>query len=388
MARKAGAFRQLVLAALATRLRILDERFRLYGDIEKDDAIIQATVRRLLPSETKGDAESETDSQGAALEKLLVTARADADVKRLAADLLLAKAFVMRLSGDQAAENAAVTSAREFIPDTQLFDGERLTKRYQEVSRSVSEWRDRIAERGAVQFEVTGADLATALALLTPLFVVSGYFYTHFLLNAVGIDASLFLTLGDYLAASIDQIRITATAAGVGFLALLVAVRRAARKGRLERERSLKAERYEDVLMLILIIAVATTAVVSFVHGTPNYRAAGILGLILVFPFASYLARSFKDRLRSFCALVTVGSFAVHLAASLGQDIEDLKAGSWPRTSDLRMTPTNHENRDWQSLTFFAGSERYLFALDAKNRTTYVIPRDEVGSASASLPSN
>ena len=105
-----------------------------------------------------------------------------------------------------------------------------------EFRRKIKTLKSEIADRQTIKISLSTNGIGVVLSLVSCLFVVSGYLYNKFLLGALNIDVSLYFTIGDYLASSIESIRYSFVGAVIAVIIYFLGINNISRKSYWELE--------------------------------------------------------------------------------------------------------------------------------------------------------
>ncbi len=376
--RKAGALIRICARILDFEIRALEPTFLQIGEIGSDDNLVEYVSRVLTQRPVIGGIDDVAHERSQLAMQLIDRARSSGNVREIVSTYFLTQAFLASLAMDENKMNVCLSNAREFHVDAQPFDVGSLYKAYAKAKTRDSILRRALAERSAIKIEVSLSNLVSLLGVASAVLVIAGYLYTTTLLDAFGVDASIFFSLPDYLAASLEQIRNAGYSAGFGLLFFVLGIRQSSIRSRSEHQARLKQRRSEDVAMFLIVTVTAAVVAIEAYHGRPEFTAIETLGVLVAYALADKISGMFFKQWRPvFIFLSVLLVFSALVGGRLYEQIFDLKSGRW-RNDVTKLSLKIPLSVPDDSLVIITANSNFVFALSKEDRSVYVIPRDNV----------
>jgi len=384
LAKKALSLKWDVAAAIALEMRGREENRRLPG-INKDvDNLLEIVTRRLIELPTKEDLKEEEVERNAEIEAECAQAERSPQLQEMRADYFRLEAYFQGVARNEQQSAAALVRARQFVADpVPLKDPDigRLEKKYKQLRRG--NWK-KIADRQSFRLDLNQANFGLIVSLVSTLFLLSGYLYNRFLYGSLGINVADFFTLTDYLTASIEQIRFAATGGALAILGMFFGLRSASRRSGFDASET--ERRSTSLLLAGAGLLGGVFALVAYLEDSPSWPNSlffpSILVAIVLVKDAAQ--RFFVQREIALFSLVFVATYCIYLAAAVGTEILELKAGvrKVPRATAFHFSAVIGMNSP--STLLVGGNGTYLFFYDTSIRKVFVVPRSSVEYAAIS----
>lgn len=376
--KKAIRLRNICTFVLDLEIRTLDSSFLQIGEVDSDDALIEYVSRALTQRQMIDGIEDAAHARSELAAKLIEHGRVNDNIREIVVTYFLADAFMASLLKDDAKRDDCLSRAGELSPNVKLLDAGDLYKAYAKVKKRYWALRRELAERSAIKVEVSLSSVVSLIGVASAILIVAGYLYTTVLLDAFGIDASIFFSLPDYLAASLEQLRNAGYSAAIGLVFFMLAVRASSLRSKLERRARLKQQEKEDVMMLVVIVSCAIAVILGAYKNQPSFPALELLGVLIAYWLAEKIANMFfKKPLSALIFLAVVFVFAAHAGVRLYQQVYDLKNGIW-RSDAPKISLKVPMSVSDGSLVIITANSNFVFALCKEDKSVYVIPRDNV----------
>jgi hypothetical protein len=369
-------------------LRRLDPKLSIPGDVDSDDTFVLVASARLMKLKLDEPLETFARSNQERLLKLCELAQDDPQVRdalaweRLGMHCLYAHASM----SDEA--NSALFTARQYIPSSTPPTESARRAIAKIIRKRLRRLHEDISDRYGFKIDVSLGDVAGLLAIWSVLFLISGYLYTSTLLRALGMDASPFLSIGDYVSASVDQIRYAGFATGWAVLIFLSGAFEGSRKSRTQiRSESVGRERTRNLAWVLVGVACVAAAWAYITFQEMFYQLARFAGILVSMAVADYIAsRAFGRPLHAAALLTAVFTFAVHMATSIGEQIHSIESGKWKPTMSAKLTIRDPEDTSLEDAVVLAGAGNYVFLLNQRTKHITVLPRDRIQQVDIRMP--
>jgi hypothetical protein len=374
-ARKAISLQRLSCSLLDAEIRNLKGDLLQLGEDDYLDLVVECVARRLtdrpIPTAV------ETVVGDVRVVELLDLANKSDAVKLVLARYHAADAYVAGLSKDEARKAAGLERARCARPDLIEYDARAVYREHAQTAGRLTELKRELAERSALKMEFSISALSGGIALLSAMFLCAGFLYVRYFYRRMGVDAELYFSVGDYLAASIEQVRSGAFGAGVALLSMAFGVRDGSRRSRRQWKTTEVALRRRDWIFRFASLCLLGTFLHSVWTGTPAFYQLQLLGVLLSYEISYHLARAFfRNPLPAMAAIIGAFVFALNVGVSAYERSERLLAGTAKPEHELRLLFKDAAQRVDGEL--FGANSGYYFIYDRATRTTHVVARGEV----------
>lgn len=376
--RKALNLRVLCLRLLDSEIRLLDSSLLQVGEHDDEDYVVEYVARVLIGLPQLPESLSAVERLSGLASSLIDKSRASQEIKSIVGTYFQCSAFIateLKLPED---EKQHLLAASQFIAEPTPFAPKELLAIHQSYGRRLNDLRKELAERSALKFDIKWSDAIAVLTICPAIIFLAGYFYTSALLGAFGLNASLFYSIGDYVASSLSQI----SAAAVSVALAVASFTWGLRHGSLRSRTVAKAMQTQDKTPLVLFSVTVGATVAVVIHtldGRFNQTGLIVLGFILSYALSEKIARLFaRNRLPVSVALLAVFLFATYSSTSLFAEIHNLKAGEWGPRVNTSIFPKRESNIDTTNLVVIAANSGYIFSIDKTTKIAHAIARDQI----------
>ncbi|HUX89979.1 MAG TPA: hypothetical protein VMV48_04750 [Gallionellaceae bacterium] len=377
--KKALDLKVLCARVLDAEVRILEPFLLQIGENDDDDALVEYVSRNLTQRQMIEGIENTAHLRSDLATQLLDRCKQSQSACEVIATYFLAEAFAASILKDEERKDSGLKDARQFVPNAQPLEVNNIYKIHAKLKKRFSVIRSALAERSSLKIDFQLSNLIGLIGVISALFVLSGFLYTSILLGSFGIDVSLFFSLPDYLAASIEQIHHAAIPTVFGLVMFVFGLREGSMKSRLIYRLQREQRSREGKLLFILVIALSANVVWGLYNDMPNFSNMKLLGVIAAYWLAEQLAYMFFKRPLSVQVfLVALFTFIIYTGVSLFQQIQELKAGNWSNRDTLKISLKKPLSEKSDSLVVIAANNNFIFALSKINKLAYAIPRENV----------
>lgn len=377
--RAALKLKNISTLVLDLEIRTLDSSFLQRGDVDSDDALVEYVSRVLTNGQIVESVADAAHTRSELAATLLEKARINENIREVLRIFFLADAFIASILRDDTKRDDCLNRASEISSNIKLLDSRGIYDAYARVKKRYGVLRKELAERSAIKIEVGLSSIVSLIGIVSAILVVAGYLYTTILLDAFSVDASVFFSLPDYLAASLEQLRNAGYSAAIGLIFFVYAVRETSLRSRLERSALQKQHNSEDWAIFVAIVSCVIAVVLGAYKNQPEFNALEILGALIAYWLAAKIAiMFFKKPLSAIIFLTVTLVFSVHVGVRLYHRIYDLKSGHWKGSDATKVSLKVPLSVADESLVVITANSNFVFALSKEDRSVYVIPRDNV----------
>jgi len=271
--------------------------------------------------------------------------------------------------------------ARQLNPNTTPLLLDNLYTLERQTRKDLNDLRELISDREALKISLSLNNAASFISVISSFFMLTGYLYNHFLLNAFGIEVSKYFGLSDYLASSIEGIRYSVSGAAVGLLVLFFVAHSTSRMSplQMEHERQSAPVKYWPYLFFLLLGSIGVNVIAYYLNDQESfYDSTYTLIFLLTIHFAPKLSRKyFKEPLTALFILVFIASFSGHMFASVGKEIYRFKHYDFSKLNRYEVGFSDRLPVGERELVLLAGNSDYLFFLD-RLRNPIIVPKREI----------
>lgn len=269
--------------------------------------------------------------------------------------------------------------AKEIDSDTSSLTHDDVGKLKKQTKHALKKHRNEIADKEAVKLSITLSQLGSGIALLSALFVVSGYLYDKYYLGAFGIDVSKYFTISDYLSTSVESIRYAGFSGFFATVFTFLGFHHGSRKSyaQLEYERGQK----DYTLHVFGLILIVNVIVSYFVDQLLFYSALLMFAVVAALPLSDIISRKyFKQPIPVLFFLVFVALFFVRLYYSAARSVyqaqdETLISEATERYEYEFMDTIKLSDKN---VVMLAANSNYYFFWDFKQETSIILPKDAI----------
>lgn len=377
--KKAIDLKILCLRVLDAEIRILEPSLLQIGEIDDDDFLVEYVSRNLTQRQMTPRIEDVAHLRSTLATELITRCKESSNVCDVVANYFLADSYAALQLKEEDKKETALNNARQFVSDIRPIEAGSIYKIHAKLKKRFGVARAELAERSAIKFDFQISSLISLIGVVSALFILSGYLYTSILLGAFGINVSLFFSLPDYLAASIEQVQHAAIPTVFGLAMFVFGLRKGSMKSRMVMRLQREQREREGKWILVFTIALAASVAWGLYNDAPMFQNLMVLGVIASYWFAEQISYMFFTKpLSAQVFLVAFFTFVAYTGVSLFQQIHDLKAGKWSNNDAVKVLLKKPLPVASDSLIMIAANNNYVFALSKENKSAYAIPRENV----------
>jgi hypothetical protein len=374
-ARKAVHLKRLCCSLLDAEIRFLKPDLLQLGEDDRLDYIVEYVARQLTGGEILPELQSFAGEN--LVFDLLDLAQQSDEVKNVIARYHATDAFFAGLLKDDVRKKGQMELARAASPELAEYDAGAVYREHTKTVTRLGKLRKQLAERSALKVEFSIAGISGSIALITAVFVVAGFLYVHYFYRRMGVDVSLYFSVSDYLAASVEQIRAGALAAAVALGTFALGIGAGSRRSRLQIRATATMRRRESWFVGFFTLMLVGISAYAIYIGKPEFSQLRLTGVVLSYWLADYISSLFfRNHLVAMTAMVGTMVFGVNVGVA-----------AYERTEQL-LHPKD-EVRYVQQLRFkeesppaagelFGANSSYYFIYERHSGITHVVPRDRV----------
>ena len=254
-----------------------------------------------------------------------------------------------------------------------------LREAHQVTKRQLRALLERARDATTLKIDLSLSAIGGVLGLVTTLFVVSGYLYNSFVYGALGMDVSLFFSISDYLATSIEKIKYVAISTALGTVSFFFGVNRVARNPHLalgDREAT-----FHQAYVYVIEAAFATLAILQYFYGERYMTTIGLLLLIVGMDISPSIARRyFAKPMPATFSLVFIVTYTSVLVASVGGTIDDYSHKRFTQYNHVRVIPakTSSLPANIKDSPVLGANSSYVFIYDVKSQKALAVPKGSI----------
>lgn len=152
-------------------------------------------------------------------------------------------------SSEQFTDILHLLVARQYEPGAKPFEIDEVRKLRKEGARAITQIQKELSEREALKIDFQIAYVSPAIATISAVALLIGYFYCIWYYGHFGVDVSRYLGINDYLSASLEKVRIVILGAAYSGVILFARFHSGTRKSAAQ----IQYERSKQDLLLIMI---------------------------------------------------------------------------------------------------------------------------------------
>lgn len=218
-ARKAVQLKRLSCSLLDAEIRYLKPDLLQLGEDDELDLLVEYVARQLTGRELLPELGAvQCDSR--AIELLELAQKSD-EICHVVARYHAADGFFSGLLKEDVRKGTQLQLARLVVPSLPEYNVETVYREHAKTAVRLKRLRKDLAERSAIKVVFSISAISGGIALASTTLVVAGFLYVRYFYQRMGVDVSLYFSVGDYLATSVEQIRsgAFATAIALGMFA-------------------------------------------------------------------------------------------------------------------------------------------------------------------------
>jgi hypothetical protein len=374
-AKKNVQLRRVCRSLLDAEIRCLKPDLLQIGEDDHLDNIVEYVSRQLTGREILQELESVASDD--LVFQLVELARKSGNVQAVIACYHAADAFFADLRKDVALKNEQLGLAKAASPELVEYDAGTIYREYGRAVARLSTLRKQLAERSAFKIEFSVASISSGIALITAIFVVSGFLYVHYFYSKMGVDVSHYFSAADYLAVSVEQIRSGAFAAAISLATFSMGIHSSSRKSKLQIKADATDRRRQTWFWCIFTIIMIGICAYSLYIDEPNFSLLRTTGLILSYWIADYLSDAFfKNPLAAMTAIVGTLIFGVNVGVAAYERSEIILKGN-NKAAYLQTLRYKEASRSVEG-ELYGANGTYYFIYERTKKITHIVPRDQV----------
>jgi len=217
-------------------------------------------------------------------------------------------------------------------------------------------------------------NLSAIIATISALFFISGFLYCNILLKTLGADVSVFFSVSDYLAVSVDIIRYAALTASI-ILLTCIGDSYSSRSMCLPSEApELNLNFFNKKWSAILIVIVVLLG--QFLTSQSTLNVYFLIGIYCSFGFlfSRNLLVFFKSRAIQVSIATVTMYLSVMLYATFSQ-VNTIKHGGYTQFGTGQF---EFKNNEYNSLQLLMANSEYVFLINPTNAALTVLPKEEL----------
>ena len=368
---------------LQWEIRLLDPSILLPGDNGDTDIVVSIVADQLIGASTD-DVASLVAKHQSRIDTLQERAYKDDLVRMILSWVCLSRHAGTLSLGLTTLADKHLAQARVLDRNAEPLDKTESRRLKGVLRKRIREVRREIADRKGFSFpSVTPADIAGLAAFASVLLLCAGYFQITFLLQSIGLNASLYFSITDYLAATANSFWIVGFAVFCSVGSFLWGVFSGTRWSDAQRADIRRSMKWSAVVPVGVVWGVLVI-VVPILIWQERYATAYLLGIPIVgMPIAiigsQYLARrAFRSSVMAASLLTATSVLTVSVMGSTLATTEYLKAGTWAPGArvDIKLKQPTLPLAD--DVALLTGSTAYVFLWSNAKREVYVLPRDAI----------
>lgn len=374
-ARKALLVKRLCCILLDAEIRFLKPNLLQLGEDDDLDLLVEFVARQLTGRDLLPEL-GPVQSDARAVE-LLALARKSDSVCQVIARYHLVDAFFAGLLKENTRKVAQLELARLAVPELPEYNAAAVYSEHTKTVARLNKLRKELAERSAFKVEFSIKEISGGVALISAIFVVAGFLYVRYFYQRMGVDVSMYFSVGDYLAASVEQIRAGAFAAAIAFGFFALGVRDGSLRSRLHIRASATTRRREGWAIGLFTLGICCVSAYSIYIGKPDFSHIRVSFMLSSYWVAGYIADAFfKNRLTAMTAILGTLIFSTNVGVSAYERSERLLTAHGD--SPFKQTILFKDVSPAVNGELFGANGSYYFVYSRENRVTHVVPRDRV----------
>lgn len=375
VAQKAIQLKSLSCRLIDAEIRSLKPNLLQFGEDNQLDLLVEYIARQLTGRELLPEL-SAMACDARALELLELSQKSDS-IRQAIACYHMADAFFARFLNDDARKDTQICLALTAIPGILEYSTKSIYHEYAKSITRLKKLRSELAERSAIKMEFSISAISGVVAIASAALVMAGFLYAHYFYRRMGVDVSLYFSIGDYLAASIEQIRSGAFATAIALGMFAFGVRAASLRSRLHTIASANAMHYEGFIIFFFTLALCGLSAYSIYVGEPIFSLLRMTCLLLSYWIADHISNAFfKNKISAMAGIVGSLIFFSNVAISAYERSEYLLTDHDDSTYKQKLL--FKEDSPQVNGQIFGANSAYYFIYSQQKRLTYVIPRDRV----------
>lgn len=386
MLKRAIALKQLLIFLIDAEIRIEKLDFFQLGESTATDDIVECVSRQLTHRTPHPDLAQIESSNQLAISELKAIALTHEQTRTALKHYFLAQSYIEAAVKNSVEASRFLALARAIDASVDVPSDADINVIFKLVKKRLKLVRSALAERSAIKLDFRLSDLPAVAGIISAIFVVSGYLYTKYFFAAFGVDSTLFFSVGDYLAASLEQIREGAFAAVLGLCSMLLGIRDESMKPRQFLKAIQPRKMRERKFFLVLTVVILGTCIWTLTEEKPNFNVL-YLGITLG---SMWLATAigeafFERRLLAVASLATLFIFALTVALSGYKHVYEIKSSDSKKQFvhikfKEKLFPEQNKSR------VISINSQYVFLLIENQSQVFIVPREKIEFAVTANP--
>lgn len=375
VARKAILLKQRCTSLLDSEIRILKSEHLQLGEDERLDLVVEYVARRLTNRKILPELVSIAGDNHVA--DLLDAAKNSKKISQVVARYHATSAYLASLAKDIEKEYKHRSMAGIAQTDIAEYDSRAVYQEYKKTVERLRRLNRELAERSALKIQFSIETITKAIPLISAVFITAGFLQVHYFYSRMGVDASKYFSVSDYLAASVEQIRSGAFAASVVLFFFAFGIRGASLRSKLKIRAEATKRNLESWILVIITIFTSGFSAYSLFIGKPDFIQINTACMFIAYWIANYISAAFfKNQLVALAAILSTLIFGFNVGLSTYEHSELILNGK-DKSTHTQQVQFNDANRNINGVLYGANSSYYFFyARD--NRVTHVVPRDKI----------
>lgn len=367
---------------LDAEIRYLDTSLLQLGEREDEDNVIEYVARVLTDREQLESTLAAVANMSDLAVRLQEKAQADASVRTVVGTYFLARAYASKGVNNTEDEQRFLDAATLFIPGAVALTPKDIYEKFSSLKKRHKELRTLLAERSAFKIEVRASDIIAVLTIVPAVMFVAGLWYVSNLLAEFGLQASLYYTIGDYVASSLNQLSLAAISVAWSLGTILMGMRHGSLRSRMANEALRKRDKLPLVIVLFAVV-LTVTIIIKSLDGEFDRYAFTMLGITVSYPLAEKFAEAFsKNVLQVQMATTALLVFATLTYSASISEINNIKHNRWGEKINTKILMKPNSPISTNNLIVIAANSNYVFALDKVTKIAYAISRDQIAAMS------
>lgn len=359
-------------------IRAAESSLLQLGEIEEEDDIVEYVSRHFTERPQVENLAAAAHRNSETVAKLIEKCSSSEKFNHALALYFLSLAYTSSVLKKEEDKNAFLERAKQFDSLATEFKADDVFKKYAEVNHRIKYLRKDLAERSAIKFNVTSVHISSFLAVAPALMLVVGVVYTNTLLAHFGVSASLFFSIGDYLATSVEQLQSVAISVGLSIVTFVTGVRETSLRSRMELNELAKRNKI-PYLLFVVVLAAAVGQIFSAYHGIHEPGTLLFLTCFLSSVFARYVAsRYLKNSFQGEVFLVAVLVFVSYSAVKFLGEIDHIESGKWEGREGIVIITKKDSDINVDNFVIVRANSSYVFAVNKSTNQFKIIPKDQV----------
>jgi hypothetical protein len=238
--------------------------------------------------------------------------------------------------------------------------------------------------------DITSEGLGRIVALITASMVVGGFFYQQIFFGSLGVNVTKYLSVSDYLAASLGVIAVTVIAVGINIVLFAVHLTLNAHARSRTRQKFLMGGVLVGGRLAFLISILSLIITLGTVY-SKGWEAAfafipGLSWLISLCVVPGLCLRFFKRPMFPIFAVMYVIYFSVNIFLSARESALDVESGKYfsGKFNDVEIEGALPSSVNGKKLRPLEATSNFFILYDIERKRVLMVPRERVALVTAS----